>query len=251
MPVIISTMPLDFKSYGNEDRHHGASHGIQVEVSHVAIQGLRVLGTPVHEKPAERYVRRNYPIVREDRNLDDLRITQCLFIGDRKGIPNHLSILASSQRVVVDHCVFCNVKDAVVFWFSDRPAEHCEMHHNLILWNYGAAFWSWSLAPGFKYYNNVVAGANVFWVYNENEQVSLNLSNSMVLGYNDLVHKGGGAFGFGGKGDANKNKLILDKSVIIKKEATVEIEQDETRRNYLQRKMGTEGTNLEAGFFTR
>lgn len=249
MPVIVSTMPLNFKPYGNEDPFKGASYGIQVETSHVTIQGLRVLGTPVHEKPAEGYVRRNYPIVREGQNLDDLRITQCLFIGDRHAIPNHVALLASGHGVVVDHCVFYNVKDAVVYWFADRPAERCEMHHSLVIGNYGAAVWTWSPAEDFKYYNNVVTGANIFWVLNQNEKTSYKLSNSMVLGYSELVNKGGGPHNFGVKADPKK--LILGENVIIKKEGRVEIEEDQTKRNYLHLKPGTMGDNLGAGLFTR
>ena len=249
MPVIVSTMPLNYKPYGNEDPFKGASYGIQIETSHVTIQGLRVLGTPVHEKPAEGIVRRNYPIVREGRNLDDLRVTQCLFIGDKHAIPNHLAILASGQGVVVDHCVFYNVKDAVVFWFSDSPAERCEMHHNLIVSNYGAAVWTWSAAEDFKYYNNVVTNANVFWILNRDEKNSYNLSNSIVIGYNELVNKGGGPKDFGVKADPKKLKLGED--VIIKKEGQVELEEDPTKRNYLHLKQGTLGANLGAGLFTK
>jgi len=76
MPVILSTMSLDFKPYGNQDPLDRASYGIQIETSYVTIQGLRILGTPVHERSQEGMVRRNYPIVRDGRNLDDLRITQ-------------------------------------------------------------------------------------------------------------------------------------------------------------------------------
>jgi len=39
MPVIVSTMPLDFKPYGNNDPLGGASYGIQIETDHVTIQG--------------------------------------------------------------------------------------------------------------------------------------------------------------------------------------------------------------------
>jgi hypothetical protein len=249
MPVIVSTMPLNFKPYGNNDPLKGASYGIQIEVSYVTIQGLRVVGTPVHEKPAEGYVRRNYPIVREGRNLDDLRVTQCLFIGDRHAMPNHLSILASGQGVVVDHCVFYKVKDAVVFWFSERPAERCEMHHNLIVGSYGAAVWTWSAAEDFKYYNNVVANTNVFWMLNKDEKNAFNLSNSMVIGYTDFVNKGGGPAGFGDKADPKK--LTLGADVIIQKEGKVDIEEDLTKRNYLHLKVGSLGSNLGAGLFTK
>lgn len=247
MPVIISTMPLNFKPGGDEDP--GTSYGIQIETSYVTIQGLRVLGTPVHERPAEGVVRRNYPIVREGLNLDDLRITQCLFLGDKHSIPNHLAVLASGHGVVVDHCVFFNVKDAVVFFLSDRPAERCEMHHNLVVNNYGAAVWSWSAAEDFKYYNNVVANANVFWVLNKDEKKSYNVFNSLVIGYNELLNKGGGAKDFGVKADPAK--LKLGKDVVIKKEGKIELEEDPTKRNYLHLKTGSLGAHLGAGLFTK
>jgi hypothetical protein len=249
MPVIVSTMPLNFKPYGNEDPLKGASYGIQIETSHVTIQGLRVLGTPVHERPADGYVRRNYPIVREGRDLDDLRVTQCLFVGDKHAIPNHLAILASGQGVVVDHCVFYNVKDAVVYWFSEKPAERCEMHHNLVVGNYGAAVWTWSAAVDFKYYNNVVANTNVFWVLNRDEKNSYHVSNSMVIGYNELVNKGGGPRDFGV--NADPKKLKLSKDVTIKKDGKIELDEDPTSRNYLHIKPGTLGANLGAGLFNK
>lgn len=249
MPVVVSTMPLNFRPYGNEDPLKGASYGIQVETSHVTIQGLRMVGTPVHERPEEGYVKRNYPIVREGRNLDDLRVTQCLFLGDKHAIPNHLAILASGQGVVVDHCVFYNVKDAVVFWNSDRPAEGCEMHHNLIVGNYGAAVWTWSLAEDFKYYNNVVANANVFWILNKDEKYAFDLSNSMVIGYNELVNKGGGPAGFGDKADPKK--LKLGEGVVITKNGQIELEENPIKRNYLHLKSGSLGSKLGAGLFLK
>jgi hypothetical protein len=106
---------------------------------------------------------------------NDLRITQCLFVGDKVAIPNHLAILASGQEIVVDHCVFYHCKDAIVFWYSDRPAEHCEVHHNLFIGNYGAAFWSWSAAEDLKFHNNVVENTNVFWILNRDEKASFSL----------------------------------------------------------------------------
>ncbi len=249
MPVIISTMPLDFKPNGNDDPIGGASYGIQIETEHVTIQGLRVLGTPVHERPEESQVRRNYPIVREGRDLDDLRITQCLFVGDQQAIPNHLGILASGQGVVVDHCVFYHCKDAIVLWFSDEPAERCEIHHNLFIGNYGAAIWSWTAAADLKFYNNVITNQNIFWVLDRGEENSFKLSNSMIVGYNEFVNKGGGAFGFGEKG--NPKKLKLDDDVIVEKEGSLQIELDQTKRNYMHIVSGTPGADLGAGLFVK
>ena len=249
MPVIVSSMPLDFKPNGRQDPLGGTSYGIQIETSHVTVQGLRVLGTPVHERPKEGMVRRNYPIVREGRDLDDLRVTQCLFIGDKHAIPNHLAILASGQGVVVDHCVFYHCKDAIVFWFSDVPARNCEVHHNLFVGNYGANVWSWSAAEDLKFYNNVVGNTNVFWILNRDEKTSFSLSNSLITGYNELVNKGGGPAGFGEK--ANPDKLKFGKDVIVNKEGSVQIVEDPTSRNYLHLLPGTPGADLGTGLFTK
>jgi hypothetical protein len=194
-------------------------------------------------------VRRNYPIVREGRNLDDLRITQCLFVGDEYVIPNHLGVLASGQGIVVDHCVFYQCKDAVVFWFSDKPAERCEMHHNLMIDNYGAAVWSWTVADDFNFYNNVISNNNVFWEVGRDENRTYTLSNSLVIGYNSLVNKGGGAFGYGEPTDPKRLKYGND--AIIKKEGSLQIEKDQTKRNYLHLVPGTMGADLGAGLFPK
>lgn len=247
MPVIVSTMPLNFKPNGNNDPLGGTSYGIQIETNHVTIQGLRVLGTPVHERPKNGLVKRNYPIVREGRNLDDLRITQCLFLGDQQAIPNHVAILASGQGVVVDHCVFYQCKDAIVLWNSDEPARNCEIHHNLFIDNYGATVWSWSAAEDLKFYNNVATGTNVFWILSRDEKASFSLSNSMITGYNELVNKGGGPAGLGEKADPAK--LKLGKDVILKKEGNLRIEEDPIKRNYLHIVTGTPGADLKAGLF--
>lgn len=244
MPIVISTMP--FKNIP-DDRLGGTSNGFQIETSHVTIQGLRMLGSPVHERPKDGMVIRNYPIIREGRDLDDLRVTQCLFLGDIHAAPNHLPVLASGQGVVVDHCVFYGVKDAVVFWYSDRPAENCEMHHNLILNIYGAAVWSWSLAEDFKYYNNVVANTETFWILDKEEKSAFNLSNSLVIGYNQLVNKGGGPSGLGDPADPSK--LNLRENVIIQKEGSLEIVKDPTSKYYLQLTPGSLGSELGAGLF--
>jgi len=249
MPVIICTMPLDFKMYGNPDPLGGAAYGIQIETSHVTVQGLRVLGTPVVERPGEGMVRRAYPIVREGRTLDDLRITQCMFVGDEHVIPNHLAVLASGQGVVVDHCVFYQCKDAVVYWQSDAPARGCEMHHNLLIDNYGGGVWTWTVADDFKFCNNVISNINVFWEAGHDDDRTFTFSNSMVIGYQSFVNIGGGAFGYGQP--ANPDKVKYGKDVIIRKEGSLQIEMDPTKRNYLHVVPGTAGSEYGAGLFTR
>jgi hypothetical protein len=69
------------------------------------------------------------------------------------------------------------------------------------------------------------------------------------VGYNELVNKGGGPAGFGEKADPGK--LKLGKDVVVKKEGSLQIDEDQASRNYLHVLPGTPGANLGAGLFTK
>jgi len=248
MPVIVSTMPFDIEEKNDKKELTGAfNYGILVETSHVTIQGLRIMGQPVHESPFKNILIRNYPIVWDGKNLEDFRVTQCLFLGNKIALPNHLGILSAGRALEVDHCVFYGVKDAVVMW--NTPADKSKMHHNLFVNTYGALVWSWSTTEDFKFYNNVISNANVIWVLNKDAKNTFAIENSIFVGYNELVNKGGGAAGFGEKADPTK--LKLGKDVILKKEGNLQIEEDPIKRNYLHLVPGTMGSELGAGLFTK
>jgi hypothetical protein len=247
MPLIISTMPFSVEKNKNGDITGGQNFGILIQNSHVTLQGLRVLGEPVHENPAKGILIRNYPIVWDGKNLEDLRITQCLFMGNKLAIPNHLAVLSNGKALEVDHCVFYGVKDAVVMWNS--PATNSSMHHNLVIDSYGAIVWTWSATPDFKFYNNVISNANVLWILNKDEKDAFLIENSIIVGYNAYVNKGGGPQGFG---DAAKpEKLKKGENIVLKKKGKLDIIDDQTSKLYLHIKPGTLGSNLGAGLFTK
>jgi hypothetical protein len=248
MPVMVSTMSFDIKETNDKKEETGAfNYGIFIATSHVTIQGLRILGEPVHESPFKNILIRNYPIMWDGKDLEDLRVTQCLFLGNKITLPNHLGILAAGKELEVDHCVFYGIKDAVVMW--NTPAEKCQMHHNLFANTYGAIVWTWSTSADFKFHNNVITNANVIWVEDKKETNTYTIENTLIMGYKELINKGGGAAGFGEKG--NPDKLKFGKNVIIKKEGSLQINEDPTNRNYLQLQPGTAGTELGAGLFMK
>ena len=72
MPVIIST------SGASENFGFECSLGINIEVNHVTIRGLKFLGNP---NPDVYYY---YPIGRSGKDLTDLEVTQCLFVGENE-----------------------------------------------------------------------------------------------------------------------------------------------------------------------
>jgi hypothetical protein len=247
MPVLLSTMSFSVEKNDKNEITGGQNFGILVQSSHVTIQGLRILGEPVHENPSKGMLIRNYPIVWEGKNLEDLRITQCLFIGNKYAIPNHLGVLSNGKNLEVDHCVFFAVKDAVVMWHS--PATNSSFHHNLIIDSYGGIVWTWTATADFKFYNNVISNANVLWMLNKDEKLSYSIENSIIVGYHSLVNKGGGAHGFGEK--ANPAKIKINKNVILKNKGKLEFVDDQTSKFYLHIKPGTLGSNLGAGLFMR
>ena len=125
MPALIHTMPLDTTWNGRPDPFGGVAYGLQTETSHVTIQGLKILGMPIVEHPAPGAIHRVYPIGRIDRTLEDLEIKQCLFAGDEVTAPNHCGILANGSGIVLDHCLFYNLKITVVFWTGAAPGTPC------------------------------------------------------------------------------------------------------------------------------
>lgn len=245
MPIIISTMPFALELNDKKELTGGSNFGIEIKTSHVTIQGLRILGEPVHELPKKGVLVRNYPIFWEGKGLTDFRVTQCLFLGNKFALPNHLGILANGSELNVDHCVFYGVKDAVVMWNS--KADKSSFHHNLVLNTYGAVVWTWSADVDFKFYNNVVSNANVLWVLDKEAKNAYNIKNSMLMGYNQLVNKGGGPLDFGVPADPKKLKYGSDFK--NSKKGHLEIVEDQTSIYYLQLKPGTLGTEYGAGLF--
>lgn len=245
MPVMVSTMAFVDELNDKNEVTGGQNFGILIQNSHVTVQGLRILGEPVHETPFEGLLIRNYPIVWEGKDLEDLRVTQCLFIGDIYALPNHLGILASGKELEVDHCVFYGVKDSVVMWHS--TSSNSKIHHNYIINTYGAAIWTWAATEDFKFYNNVISNANVVWILDKEAKNSFEIENSMIVGYKSLVNKGGGAHGFGE--NADPNKLIIGNDVVLEKEGSIEFVSDQTRKFYLHIAPGSKGSEYGAGLF--
>ncbi len=245
MPIIISTMPFNMDRNNKNEVTDGSNYGILIQTSHVTIQGLRILGEPVHELPKYGVLIRNYPIVWEGNDVSDLVITQCLFLGIKFALPNHLGVLASGTGLDVNHCIFYGIKDGVVMW--NKKSNNSQMHHNLFLNMYGAAIWTWSTTSDFKFYNNVASNVNVLWVLDKDEKESFKVTNSLLVGYNSFVNKGGGPLDFGTP--SLNNKLKSDDDFKKFQTGQLDIIEDQTSKYFLHIKNGTLGAEYGAGLF--
>src|SRR5262249_32398677 len=143
MPVLLPIMPLSKTWMGRPDPFGGVAYGIQVETSHVSIQGFKVLGMPHYEFPAKGQIHRVYPIAREGDTLEDLEIKQCFFAGDPVALPNHCGLLARGHGIVLDHCLFHRCKVTVVYWGAQGGTAHGDgMRNCLAIDNYGCGLWT-------------------------------------------------------------------------------------------------------------
>ena len=161
MPTLIHTMPLPKTWNGRPDPLGGAADGMMIETSHVTIQGLKVLGLPVVETPKPGLIRRLYAISRLRRDLEDLEIAQCVFLGDDLTNPNHVAVIAHGNGVNVHHCIFRGLKISVVYWAGGSSGH--AMRNCFCDGVYGSGVWTSGIQSDFDYRNNVITNCNYVW----------------------------------------------------------------------------------------
>jgi len=259
MPTLIHTMKLSDMWMGRKDPFGGVSYGMMIETSHVTIQGLKILGIPVVEHPKEGYIQRVYPIGRMNPELDDLEITQCLFAGDEVTNPNHLPILANGTGIVLDHCLFYNVKQAIVYW--SRNSTGHSMRNCLIIGGYGCGIWTSAIANDFDFRNNVIANGNYVWISQQSrdqgqqeagnvtssEPIHYKVYNSLFSGNKKYAGTGGGpALNFR---DIDPTMLELINTTVSDK--PIELEMDQSKRTYLHPIEGSPAAEIKAGLFKK
>lgn len=259
MPTIIHTMPLSDMWMGRKDPFGGVNYGMMIETSHVTIEGLKILGIPVVEHPKEGYIQRVYPIGRLNPELDDLEIRQCLFAGDEVTNPNHLPILANGTGIVLDHCIFYKVKQGIVYW-SRNSTGHA-MRNCLIYGSYGCGIWTSAIANDFDFDNNIIANGNYVWISQtsrdrgqqetgntkSSEPILYEAKNSLFAGNENYTGSGGGpALNFK---DIDPSIIKLVNTSITKQ--SVELELDQSKKNYLHPKDGTLGADKNVGLFIK
>jgi hypothetical protein len=257
MPTLIHTMKLSDWWQGQKDPFGGTAYGIMIETSHVTISGLKILGMPVVEHPREGYIQRVYAIARLNPEFDDLEITQCFFAGDEVTNPNHLPIIANGNGIVLNHCLFYHVKQGIVYW-SRNSTGHA-MRNCLIIGNYGCGIWTSGIANDFDFRNNVIANGNYIWIsqltrdrgqqvigdVSKSDPIHYKVYNSLFAGNLKFVGTGGGpALNFK---DVEPAMLELINTKMSDK--PIELEMDQSKRNWLHPVAGSEASTIGAGLF--
>lgn len=165
MPTLIFAIPFtDPPTWnGRPDAAGGAADGILIETSHVSILGLKFLGLPVLEAPRPGIEHRLYGINRNSRELDDLEIGHCMFLGDYVTNPIHVAIIANGNGIDIHHTIFRENKITVVYWQGGSRGH--AMRNCVITGCYGSGLWTAGIASDFRFENNVVDDCRYVWTY--------------------------------------------------------------------------------------
>nr|WP_315034720.1 hypothetical protein [uncultured Chryseobacterium sp.] len=243
MPVVVTAVPLTTGVGGEEAK------GIQPEVSHVTIEGLRFTGSPDYSYIDGNNLRRSYPIWRNGKNLDDLLVTQCLFAGDVNVLPLHVGVIANGYGLVIDHCVFFNCKNPVVFWQTDGGAgSRNAMRYSLVYGSYFSGVWTTQSTNGddFDFHHNIIANTSTVWIREKGSTRRYKASDCIFTDYSHLA-----GYGSGPLSGNNLTSTDFLEMKNVQTTGTVKIEKDQSKRNYLQLAEGSMGSNIKAGLFKK
>ena len=239
MPVVLSTE--DPRKQGKLDGLT-ETYGLNIELSHVTIRGLRFLGNPLA---------RNWHccISRTGDDLDDLVVTQCMFAGDRDTLDIYCAVLATGDRFVVDHNIFYNCHACAVFWDGPQgiPGKGCSMRRCIVDGAYIAGVWTCQTAEDFEFGHNIVTRSEYFWMRKR-------ITNPKKYRLHDCIvsnNKNYSGYGIesGPTGRTGPEVTYEEKNVI--KEGELVLEKNKAAKNYLHVVEGTFGSELGAGLFRK
>jgi hypothetical protein len=239
MPVILSIE--DPRKQGDLGKLT-ATEGLKIRVSHVTIRGLKFLGNPLS---------RNWHncVSRTGDDLDDLLITQCMFVGDRDAVDIYCAVLATGDRFVVDHCIFRNCHACAVFWDGPQgvTGKRCSMRYCIVDGGYIAGVWTCQTAEDFEFHHNIVTRSEYFWMRKRiNNPRKYRVHDCIVADNKNYSGYGleSGPIGLTGPEVTYEEKNLA-------KQGTVALEKDRRARDYLHVVPGTTGSSLGAGLITR
>lgn len=239
MPVILSTE--DPRKQGNSDELT-ATYGLKIEVNHVTIRGLKFLGNPLL---------RNWHccISRIGDDLDDLLVTQCMFVGDADSCDIYCGALATGDRFVVDHCIFRNCHACTVFWDGPRgiAGEGCSMRYCIVDGAYIAGVWTCQMAEDLEFHHNIVTRSEYFWIRKGTDGSRRYRVRDCIV--TDNGHYSGYGVESGPTGQTGPEVTFEESNVV--KQGRVTFETNNAARRYLHVTPGGLGSDLGAGLFTK
>jgi len=238
MPIMLSTE--DPRKPENIDQQT-ETYGLKIKLSHVTIQGLKFLGNPLQ---------RNWHccIERVGENLNDLIVTQCMFLGDRASLDIYCPVIATGDGLVVDHSIFYNCNACVVFWDGPQgvPGKRCAMRYCIVDGARISGIWTCQTAEDLEFHHNIVTRSEYFWMRKSGDRQRYRVADCIVGG--NKFYSGYGTES-GATGPTGQEVTYQESNVV--KNGKVALVKDKTASRYLHVVQGTLGSDLGAGLFRK
>jgi hypothetical protein len=174
MPILMSVENPRETARSNMPRE---TYSLKIQTSHVTIQGLKFLGNPSH---------RNWHccIERIGNDLDDLVVTQCMFMGSRDTAVIYCAALATGDRFVVEHCIFSGCHACTVVWdgLDGISGTGCAMRYCVVEDALISAVWTCQTAEDFAFHHNVIANSAFVWMRNAGDRQTYHLGDCVIIG---------------------------------------------------------------------
>ncbi|HVI46026.1 MAG TPA: hypothetical protein VM802_14215, partial [Chitinophaga sp.] len=146
-------------------------------------------------------------------------------------------------------CVFFNCKNPVVFWKNDGgKGSHSAMRYCLVYGCYFSGVWTTQSTNGddFEFHHNVIASCSTVWIREKGSTRRYKASDCVFAGNTNLAGYGSGPLS--GNNTTSTDFLEMEN---VQTTGTVQIEKDQSKRNYLQLAKGSIGADLKAGLFKK
>jgi len=179
MPIIVNSSKKG--EISGEDHSYVIS--FLIDENHVTIRGIKFHG---YFYPNTRY----FPIARFNKTKTGLLVEQCMFVGDKDASHIQVGIIAHGNEINVDHCVFYNVKNTVVFWqgAGDHIKYGNSLTNSIIFGAFQSAVWTAWPDKDFIFKNNIVSGCKHVWVKNSFNTTKYLIDNCVLV--NNQYFKG-------------------------------------------------------------
>ncbi len=238
MPVILSAE--DARKPGQLDILT-ETYSIKVKISHVTIKGLKFFGNPLVNNW-------HCCVERIGEKLDDLVVSQCVFVADSDGLNIYCAALATGDRFVAEHCIFKRCGACVVFW--DGPEQvgsrGCSMKYCVVDGAYMSGVWTCQTAEDFEFNHNIVINSQYLWIRKRGDRQKYKISKCVAIG-----NKYFSGYGIASGPTGQTSDEVTYEHVDVITKGTLAFETDRKSRNYMHVREGSVGRNFGAGLFTR
>ncbi|MHC4173395.1 MAG: hypothetical protein ACYST5_10700 [Planctomycetota bacterium] len=243
MPVVLSTV----KGKGPSTEKHAIA--LKIELNHATVRGIKFLGNP---RPRTW----GYSIFRAGKGLDDLVVTQCMFVGDEQALPYNCPICANGQGLAVEHCVFYKCDIPVIFWNAEGGVSKGNaMRYCIVDGADIAAVWTCQTAEDFEFHHNIVTRGQYFWMRAPNNRKRYSVRDCIITDnkYNSGYGTSSEIFGQTGTEVTFEEKNVVKEGLITLEKALVTVDALSVvrPRGYLHVIPGTLGNNLGVGLFKK